>query len=165
MTWIPIALHRPLLLVAGLVFVGLGLLGVVLPVLPTTPFMILAVWCFARSSRRLHDWLYHHRLFGPPLRQWDRHRVIPPIAKVASISAMTASMVYVLLHSTAPWYSIAAMGAVILYGAWYILTKPSRAPADEDAPLEAPSTPPAPDGPRSGGNGRETGPPPRRPGW
>lgn len=127
---IPIALQRPLLIVAGLVCVGLGLLGVVLPVLPTTPFMILALWCFARSSRRLHDWLYHHRVFGPPLRQWDRYRVIPTIAKVASITAMGFSMVYVLLHSTAPWYAIAAMGAVLLYGVWYILSKPSRAPAE-----------------------------------
>lgn len=123
-------LRRPLLLGLGLAFVGLGLLGTVLPVLPTTPFMILALWCFARSSKRFHDWLYHHRVFGPPLRQWDQHRVIPPLAKIVAVTAMVASMVYVVLFSAAPWYLIAAMAVVIAYGAWFILTKPSRAPAD-----------------------------------
>lgn len=123
-------LRRPLLLGLGLAFVGLGLLGTVLPVLPTTSFMILALWCFARSSKRFHDWLYHHRVFGPPLQQWDQHRVIPPLAKIVAVTAMVASMVYVVLFSTAPWYLIAAMAVVIAYGAWFILTKPSRAPAD-----------------------------------
>jgi len=122
-------LRRPLLLGLGLAFVGLGLLGTVLPVLPTTPFMILALWCFARSSKRFHDWLYHHRVFGPPLRQWDQHRVIPPAAKIVAVTAIAASMVYVVLFSAAPWYAIAAMGVVIAYGAWFVLTKPSRAPA------------------------------------
>lgn len=124
------SLRRPLFLGLGLAFVGLGLLGTVLPVLPTTPFMILALWCFARSSQRFHDWLYHHRLFGPPLRQWDQHRVIPLVAKAASVTAMAASMAYVVLFSTAPWYLIAAMAVVIAYGAWFILTKPSRPPAE-----------------------------------
>jgi len=123
-------LRRPLFLGLGLAFVGLGLLGTVLPVLPTTPFMILALWCFARSSKRFHDWLYHHRVFGPPLRQWDQHRVIPLAAKIVAVTAMAASMVYVVLFSAAPWYLIAAMAVVIAYGAWFVLTKPSRAPAD-----------------------------------
>ncbi len=122
--------RRSLFLALGLIFVALGLLGTVLPVLPTTPFMILALWCFARSSQRFHGWLYHHPVFGPPLQKWDQHRVIPPIAKIASVTAMTASMVYVVLFSAAPWYALAAMGAFIVYAAWYILSKPSRAPDD-----------------------------------
>lgn len=121
-------LQRPVFLALGLMFVGLGLLGSVLPVLPTIPFMILALWCFARSSKTFHDWLYHHRIFGPPLRKWDQHRVIPPIAKFAAVTAMAASMIYVSLYSTAPWYALAAMGAFIVYGAWYILSKPSQVP-------------------------------------
>ena len=124
------SLRRPLFLVLGMTFVGLGLLGTILPVLPTTPFMILALWCFARSSQRFHRWLYDHRIFGPPLRKWDQHRVIPPIAKIASVAAMTASMIYVVLFSAAPLYAVAAMGAFIGFAACYILSKPSRGPTD-----------------------------------
>ncbi|MBF0094866.1 MAG: YbaN family protein [Alphaproteobacteria bacterium] len=124
----PGSLHRPLFFVLGLVFVGLGLLGVVLPVLPTTPFMIVALWCFARSSERFHAWLFHHRLFGPPLRKWDQHRVIPVVAKIAAVSGMVASLIYVVLFSSAPWQGMAAMASFMAVVAWYILSKPSHVP-------------------------------------
>jgi len=118
--------RRAVFLLLGLACVGLGLAGAVLPVLPTTPFMILALWCFARSSVRFHNWLYHHPLFGPPLQQWERYRVIPPLAKFASVSAMAVSMVVVALYSSAPWYALAAMALFLLASAGYILSKPSR---------------------------------------
>ncbi len=124
------SLSRVLFLVMGLVSVGLGLLGAILPILPTTPFMILGLWCFARSSERFHNWLYNHRLFGPPLQKWEEHRVIPPVAKFASVSAMALSMVIVVLYSTAPWYSLAAMGIFLVTAAWFILSKPSRVISD-----------------------------------
>ena len=124
------SLRRPFFLVLGMTFVGLGFLGIVLPVLPTTPLMIVALWCFARSSKRLHNWLYGHRVFGPPLRKWDRHRVISPIAKFASVAAMLASMVYLVLFSPAAWYAVVAVAAFFAYAAWYVLSKPSRAPPE-----------------------------------
>lgn len=122
--------QRPIFLVLGLTCVGVGMVGVVLPVLPTTPFMILAALCFAKSSQRLNDWLYAHRLFGPPLIRWDRHRVISPSAKFTAITAMTASMVYVVAFSTAPWPVAVALAGVCTFGAIYILTKPSRIPSE-----------------------------------
>lgn len=118
---------RALFLILGLLSAGLGLLGAVLPILPTTPFMILALWCFARSSERFHGWLYHHRLFGPPLQLWEQHQVIPPIAKLAAVSAMVISMVTVTLFSATPWYGLAAMTVFLAAAAAYILTRPSRA--------------------------------------
>lgn len=118
--------RRLLLLALGGTCVGLGLLGLALPVLPTTPFLLLALWAFARSSRRFHDWLYHHPRFGPRLRLWDQHRVIPLGAKVAAVTTMAASLAGLILLSRAPWYSIAAAAALMGYGAWFILTKPSR---------------------------------------
>lgn len=65
---------RWLLWLAGSVSLGLGILGVVLPGLPTTPFVLLAAACYAKASPRLHGWLRAHRLFGPMVRDWETHR-------------------------------------------------------------------------------------------
>ena len=120
-------LSRTFYFLLAWVFFLLGLLGAVLPVLPTTPFMLLALWAFSRSSQRFHDWLYGHRLFGPPLQQWQRHRVIPLSAKLFASVTMAASLAYLFVFSHAPtplkWLALALMG----YGAWFIWTKPSRA--------------------------------------
>lgn len=118
--------RRTALLILGWAFVGLGMAGAVLPVLPTTPFMLVALWCFAKSSERFHAWLFHHPVFGPPLRDWEIHRVIPPYAKVIALSSMAASMIYVIGFSGAPWWAAAVMGVVCAAGAVFILTKPSR---------------------------------------
>ena len=121
-------IKRSFFLAAGLFFVGLGIIGAFLHVMPTMPFMILALWCFARSSERFHTWLYTHRLFGPSLQLWEKHRVIPPIAKLGAIAGMTGSMIYVSLFSEAPWHLLAAMGVFMASAAWWLLSKPSAAP-------------------------------------
>jgi len=110
----------------GWLFFGLGLVGVVLPVLPTTPFMILALWSFSRSSERFHRWLYNHRTFGPPLRSWAQERVIPLRVKLVAFTAMGLSMLYVGLVVQPPWYALLSMAAVILFGAGFIARYPSR---------------------------------------
>ncbi len=68
-------------LISGFFCLGLGLIGVVLPLLPTVPFMLLATFCFARSSERLHDWLVHHPTFGPAIRDWHESGAISLKAK------------------------------------------------------------------------------------
>ena len=78
----------------GWFFFGLGALGAFLPVLPTTPLMIIALWAFSQSSEKFEQWLYNHAVFGPPLQRWHRFRVISVPAKVASVGAMAASIVY-----------------------------------------------------------------------
>ncbi len=70
-----------LLIAAGLLFVALGAVGVVLPGLPTTPFLLLAAGCFAKSSPRLHGWLLGNPIFGPLIENWQAHRAIPRRAK------------------------------------------------------------------------------------
>lgn len=112
----------------GWMFFGLGLLGAFLPLLPTTPLMILALWAFARCSPRLHSWLYNHRTFGPPLQRWQEYRVIPVSAKMASIGAMTISFAYLALFRELSPYVLGATGVLMAYGGWYVLTKPSRPP-------------------------------------
>ncbi|WP_156292451.1 DUF454 family protein [Serratia oryzae] len=72
---------RGLLIIVGWLAVMLATLGVVLPLLPTTPFLLLAAWCFARSSPRFHHWLLYRSWFGAYLRHWQQHRAFPPGAK------------------------------------------------------------------------------------
>ena len=110
----------------GWFFFAIGLLGVVLPLLPTTPFMLLALWAFSLGSERFHAWLYHHRIFGPPLRRWHEDRIIPRWVKALALGSMAASLGWAWLALDAPWYGLAAMAAVIAAGAAYILRFPSR---------------------------------------
>ena len=72
---------RWLLIILGWLAVVLATLGVVLPLLPTTPFLLLAAWCFARSSPRFHHWLLYRSWFGSYLRHWQQHKALPPGAK------------------------------------------------------------------------------------
>jgi len=114
----------------GWIFFILGLIGVLLPVVPTTPFMLLALWGFARSSDKFHNWLYTHRFFGPPLQQWNEHRVIPLIAKVMSVSFMSISFVMMMFFSPLILWLKVTIAALMIYGAWFILSKPSKPPAN-----------------------------------
>ncbi len=114
----------------GWLLFAIGVLGAFLPVLPTTPFMLLALWMFSKSSQRFHDWLYFHPFFGPPLQQWRQYRVIPLAAKVMSVSMISASFVVMILYSPMPWWSHVLTGLLMAYGAWFVLSKPSRSPED-----------------------------------
>lgn len=116
----------------GWLFFALGVLGVVLPVMPTTPFMLLALWAFSRSSQHFHDWLYNHAFFGPPLQQWQQYRVVPLGIKLLAISFMMMSMVYLLFFSPLPdWVNIVS-GLIMSATAIYLLSKPSRPPVTRD---------------------------------
>ena len=120
------ACKRIVFLGLGWLFFGLGVIGVFLPVMPTTVFMIMALWAFANSSQKLHSWLYTHSKFGPALQQWDRERVIPIHAKIAALGGMFISLIYVTLFSGAPPLAVAAAVAFIAFGAVYVASKPSR---------------------------------------
>ncbi|MCW0136391.1 DUF454 family protein [Escherichia coli] len=78
-------MQRIILIIIGWLAVVLGTLGVVLPVLPTTPFILLAAWCFARSSPRFHAWLLYRSWFGSYLRFWQKHHAMPRGVKPRAI--------------------------------------------------------------------------------
>ncbi len=72
----------------GWLFLLLGIVGIPLPLLPTTPFLLLAAFFFSRSSPRLHRWLRAHRLFGPIIRDWEEHKRISLRAKISATLAI-----------------------------------------------------------------------------
>jgi uncharacterized protein len=110
---------RVALVVAGTGLVGLGILGAFLPVLPTTPFMLLAAACYARASTRFYNGLLNNRAFGPTIREWRRYRSIPYRTKWMAIGLMavtlTASIVFAVED---PWLQAALAAFGVLLAVW-----------------------------------------------
>ena len=129
--FILVRVMKPVYFLLGWGFFGIGLVGAVLPGLPTTPFMLLALWAFSRSSERFHRWLYGHKVFGPPLRQWHTDRIIPARVKVFAIVMMLASLGWLALFAEVKLWVTLLTAVVMLSGAIFILSKPSRVPGTD----------------------------------
>lgn len=112
---------------AGYGCLALGVVGIFLPVLPTTPFILLAAWCFSRGSKRLHEWLLNHKRFGPMVRDWEESRVIRMRAKVLATVMIVPLTSYMLFFASAPTWAKALASALVLWGLVFIWTKPSSA--------------------------------------
>ena len=123
---------RWLWLIGGWIALGLGTIGIFLPVLPTTPFVLVAAWCFSKGSREMHRWLLEHRWFGPTVRSWEEHGVIPLRAKLVSTAVMVPLVGYMALFSDAPGWAVLIAVPLALYGLWFIWSKPSRPAAVTD---------------------------------
>jgi len=134
------ALVRGLLIAAGSLCVVLGLLGIFLPLLPTTPFMLLAAACFARSSRRFHGWLLANPTFGPLIREWEKHRSIPRRTKLTAIALMSLTMATSIVFFVEPRWLQVLLAAVGVGLAIWMYRIPSREPSD--APPRDPSPEP-----------------------
>ena len=87
----------------GWLFVALAALGVFLPVLPTTPFLLLAVWCFARSSPRFHDWLLYRSWFSHYLQYWYQYRAMPAGSKWKAVCLLIVTFSFSLYFISTLW--------------------------------------------------------------
>lgn len=117
---------RALFVALGLLFVGLGIAGAVLPVLPATPFFLLAAACFARASARFYNWLLNNPTFGPTIREWRRYRSIRFRTKVWAIvlmSTMLATSTIFFVENRNVQVGLAVLGVLLALWLWRI---PSR---------------------------------------
>jgi len=111
-------------IVLGATSLGLGVLGALLPLLPTTPFLLLSAFAFARSSPAIHRWLLQHRLLGKPIRDWNERRAISTKGKFASLAAMGTSLGASVVLELG--LAVIAVQAAVLAGvAAFILTRSS----------------------------------------
>lgn len=106
-------------------FVGLGAIGAILPVMPTTPFLLLALWAAARSSPRLRFKLYRHPRFGHSLRAWHRHGAVPARAKLAACLLMAVSLLVLWLSGAAP-FVLTTVALFFTAVATFILSRPTH---------------------------------------
>ena len=119
-------LQRSLLVVAGVISLGLAVAGAILPGLPTTPFVLLAAACFAKSSPRMHAWLLANRWLGPMVRDWEANHSLPLKVKWLATSMMLVMVSLSAWHLAArPWLAGLVVGAGLL-GSWVVWRIPTR---------------------------------------
>lgn len=118
-------MKRAFWVTCGCMCVALGTLGILLPLLPTVPFMLLAAFCFARSSPRLHDWLLNHKTFGSSIRDWNDRGAISRRGK----GAATLSIAFVFLLTVllgAGWVVVAVQAIILTLVLSFIWTRPEE---------------------------------------
>lgn len=122
------SMRRWTYLLLAWIALALGLIGVVLPGLPTTPFILLAAWAAARGSTRLHRWLEAHRVFGPMIRDWQSHGAVSRRAKwTASLTMLVCAAIF---FATAPrWWMAASASAIMALVALWLWFRPEPPPA------------------------------------
>jgi len=117
-------------LLGGCLFVGIGVIGIFVPVLPTTPFLLLASFCFVRSSPRLNRWLMNHRVFGRYVRDWEEKRGVRSSVKVTAFTMMAVAAVATTVLAELPGWALGLMYGLIGVGAFVVW----RLPTVRDAP-------------------------------
>lgn len=111
------------LILIGLSSLALGAIGIFVPLLPTTPFVLVSAIAFANSSERLHQWLIDHDVFGPLIANWRRHGAISRHTKIISILSMGA-IILISLFMAVPTHVLVIQAVVLSISATFILTRP-----------------------------------------
>ena len=107
----------------GFISLSLGLLGVLLPLVPTTPFILLAAFAFADSSEKMHQWLLDHNVFGPLIDDWRRYGSVRRSAKIATVISIIAILA-ISWWLDVPLWIIAVQALILSAVLAYILSRP-----------------------------------------
>ncbi len=110
----------------GWVMVAFGFIGALLPVMPTTIFLILATGCFSHSSPRFERWLLDHKWFGPSIRSWRERGAIPRKAKLLAIGSMAGGYIVLLLTAAPVWWVDLIVACMLIACAAYVATRPDE---------------------------------------
>lgn len=127
-------MHKHALIALGWISVILGVFGIFLPLLPTVPFLLLAAWCFAKSSPRFHDWLLNHPKLGPIVKTWQQRGGIPKRIKQRTIVLLWASMGFTM-WITGKIIVVCVLTAIGLGTTIYLLRLPTIEINDEEEAL------------------------------
>jgi len=116
--------------VVGVLSVVIGAIGIPLPLLPTTPFLLLAAFAFARSSERMHQWLLNHKTFGPFIENWQKHGSIDPRSKRIALLVIVLTPLLSWLFG-APLWTVWVQVGILSCSAIFILTRPNPPEGDK----------------------------------
>jgi periplasmic protein TonB len=133
-------LHAPLrwgYTLLGCLMVVLGIIGAMLPVMPTTIFLLMALACFSKSSPKFEQWLLQHPRFGASLRAWRANRVVPKRAKISACLGMILGLI-ILAFTPAPWWVVVGVAICELMVAIYLIRRPSSVEEGESCPIKPP---------------------------
>ena len=115
---------RIIWIIFGFFALGVGLIGIFLPLIPTVPLVLLAAFCFAKSSERLHSWLITHRTFGPMITDWNENGAIRPNAKkMATVSIATVFLISIYLDP--PIHVLVIQGITLTCVMVFIWSRPN----------------------------------------
>jgi uncharacterized membrane protein YbaN (DUF454 family) len=117
-------IKKLLWMAAGFVLLGIAYIGVIMPGIPFSIPAVFSAYCFARSSERMHKWLYNHKIFGPFLTNWETKKVFPLKAKYGMLGFMALALILMIV-TTGNWKAVLYSGSFMAFGAWWGWQYPS----------------------------------------
>ena len=122
--------YRYFLIGLGWLCVGVAFIGIFTPGIPTTPLLLVALWAFAKTSKRFHSWLLNHKRFGPILNNWEKHKVVPKNAKIIMVILQTFAVIMLYITTKSLLFS-GLLAVLLIFVAWYVISLPSNVPSQQ----------------------------------
>ena len=119
--------YRYFLIGLGWRCVVVAFIGIFTPGIPTTPLLLVALWAFAKTSKRFHSWLLNHKRFGPILNNWEKHKVVPKNAKIIMVILQTFAVIMLYITTKSLLFS-GLLALLLIFVAWYVISLPSNVP-------------------------------------